>query len=275
MKQRRKLISIVIPVLNEEKGLAMTIKEIPLNELKGMGYECEIIVVDGCSKDRSREVARKFGVKVVTEPHLGYGNAYKAGFRKAQGEIIVTFDADYTYPVYLLPLLINILEKKRLDFISTDRLHHNHNYMHPIHVVGNKILTLLVRLLFRLNIKDSQSGMWAFRRKILKSIDFFASDMAFSQELKIYAFKNFKSAEILIPYRKRIGKQKLNGVIDGFKNLFHLIGFYLSFNKIFYTHYITKVSKLNANIFGGGASTLSNGQETISLLDWLYKKQLT
>jgi len=225
MAPKKKLVSVVLPVLNEEKGIAKTIKEIPVDKLEKMGYKCEIIVVDGGSTDRSREIAKKLGAKVIVDPRPGYGNAYKTGFRYTHGDIIVALDADYSYPAHLIPDLINILEKKKLDFISTQRLYRiAEKCMSPLHTIGNRILTLLVRVLFRLNINDSQSGMWVFRKKIVESVKFLANGMAFSQELKVYAFKNFKSTEVPIPYRKRIGKQKLNAVLDGFKNLIHLVG---------------------------------------------------
>ena len=276
MIQKRKLISIVMPVLNEEEGLAKTIREIPVDELKRMGYDCEIIVVDGCSTDKSREVARKLGAKVIIEPRPGYGNAYKTGFRKARGEIIVALDADYSYPAYLLPRLINILEKKKLDFISTHRLHkYAEKCMPPLHIVGNKILTLLVRVLFRLNINDSQSGMWVFRRKIVESIDFFAGGMAFSQELKIYAFKNFKSIEVPIPYRKRVGRQKLNAIIDGFKNLLHLVGLCLMLNEVIRLADFTRIYKIiNIGIFGGNANASGNNYRVVPSTYWWTRKQI-
>jgi len=84
------------------------------------------------------------------------------------------------------------------------------------------VLTYITRLLFRVNINDSQSGMWIFRKSILNKIDFLADGMAFSEEIKVFAFKLFKAAEIPVPYRKRIGKQKLNTLIDGLKNTLHL-----------------------------------------------------
>ena len=218
-----KLVSIVIPVLNEEEGLQKVLDEVPEKELEKMGYKCEIIVVDGGSTDHTREIAKRNGAKVIVEPRKGYGRAYKTGFLYANGDIIVTLDGDYSYPAFLIPKLVKMLETYRLDFISTNRLKKLTCKSFPtLHIIGNKILTYLTNLLFRVNINDSQSGMWVFRKSILEKMDLQADGMAFSEEIKVMAFKLFKAAEVSVPYRRRIGKQKLNTLIDGFKNALHL-----------------------------------------------------
>ena len=219
----QKIVSIVIPVLNEEKGLQKVLDEIPKKRLEEIGYGCEIVIVDGGSTDRTREIAYKNGAKVVLEPRRGYGRAYKTGFSHASGDIIVTLDGDHSYPAYLIPKLVKMLEEYRLDFISTNRMKKfTHKSFPWLHLVGNKMLTFITRLLFRVNINDSQSGMWVFRKSMLDKIDFIADGMAFSEEIKVLAFRLFRAAEISVPYRKRIGKQKLNTLVDGMKNTLHL-----------------------------------------------------
>src|SRR5689334_23435486 len=85
-----KRISVVIPCHNEEEGVRAVIEQMP-------PIVDEILVVDNCSTDRTAEVARSLGARVVHESRKGYGRAYKTGFEKARGDIIVTMDGDGTY----------------------------------------------------------------------------------------------------------------------------------------------------------------------------------
>lgn len=221
-----KKISVVIPALNEEQGIEGTIKAIPKNELEGMGYEVQILVVDNGSDDGTGELARKAGAEVVFESRRGYGNACKAGFARATGDIIATADADLTYPIEDIPKLVKMLEVEKLDFLTTNRFAlMEKNAMSFQNKVGNMILSLTARLLFRLNIRDSQSGMWVFRRSVLDKMVLRFDSMAFSQELKIEAchFIKCRWKEVPIRYRARAGKAKLRSWRDGFGNLFHLM----------------------------------------------------
>lgn len=218
-----KLISIVIPTLNEVEGIRKTIEEIPVKELENDGFSCEILVVDGGSTDGTVEIAKRLGAKVIIEPKRGYGRGYKTGFRHATGDIIVTLDGDGSYPSKYIPKLIKILIENDYDFITTNRF----AYMEPLsmsflHKVGNKFLTYLVKALFNININDSQSGMWVFKRDILKHMMLESDGMSFSEEIKIKAFLNAKCTEIPIPYRKRLGKPKLKTFRDGISNLIYL-----------------------------------------------------
>ncbi|RLI43191.1 glycosyltransferase family 2 protein [Candidatus Bathyarchaeota archaeon] len=226
-------ISIIIPVLNEEKAIAKTLSEIPLKELEKMGYKCEILVVDGGSKDKTREIARKCGARVIVEPRPGYGIAYKTGFANARGDIIATLDGDFSYPACFIPQLVKLLETGKYDFISTNRMENfTKGSMSRVHLLGNKVLTYFTRVLFRVSLKDSQSGMWVFKKNLLDKVVLSAKGMSFSEEIKIVAFKFFRAAEFPIPYRKRIGKQKLRTVIDGLKNLAYLLNLRLFFSSL-------------------------------------------
>src|SRR5437660_1856013 len=219
-----KKISIVITALNEEEGIGLVLKEIPIGALKEMGFETEVIIIDNGSKDRTRNIAMQHGATVIIQPVRGYGNAYKAGFANASGDIIATGDADLTYPFEDLPKIIRIMEKEDLDFISTNRLKHiNPEVMTQSHIFGNKLFTTITKVLFNLPFVDSQSGMWVFRREIWDELDVRSSGMSFSQELKIEAhIRGFKCAEVPIKYRIRAGDAKLNTMKDGTKVMFQI-----------------------------------------------------
>jgi glycosyltransferase involved in cell wall biosynthesis len=218
-------ITVVIPALNEEKAIGKVLREIPVKALTDMGYETEILVIDNGSKDSTATLARKSGATVIIQPIRGYGNAYKAGFANATGDIIATGDADLTYPFGELPRLIKIMEKEDLDFISTNRLEHaNPDAMTPSHVFGNKVLSKLTEVLFDFPFADSQSGMWIFRRSVWEALNVRSSGMSFSEELKIEAYLHgFRCAEVPINYRPRVGEAKLNIVKDGAKVAFEII----------------------------------------------------
>lgn len=220
-----KTISVVIPALNEEQGIGRTLAEIPYKQLKKIGYNVEVLVVDNGSTDATGEIARAAGAKVIVMPLRGYGNAYKAGFANATGDVIATGDADLTYPFEILPDLVQTLENQQLDFINTNRLATlSSEAMTTSHVFGNWLLSAATRMLFRWPYADSQSGMWVFRRSIWAHLDVRSAGMPFSQELKIEAFaKGFKCAEVDIQYRARAGKEKLNTISDGIGNITHLM----------------------------------------------------
>lgn len=221
---RETTLSVVIPALNEETGIGVVINQIPVKKLNKIGYQVEIIVVDNNSTDRTGEIAREHGARVIFEPVRGYGNAYRSGFNNATGYIIATGDADMTYPFDALPEILKKLHENKIDFVTTDRLSKlNPKAMTTSHVMGNYLLSLFARLLFRIPFKDSQSGMWIFRRSIWPQLEVESNGMPFSQELKIEAFiKGFKCLEVPIEYRPRVGEVKLNTLKDGIRNSAHL-----------------------------------------------------
>ncbi|MEW6070524.1 MAG: glycosyltransferase family 2 protein [Candidatus Thermoplasmatota archaeon] len=208
-------VSIIIPTINEEESIGRVIDEIPKN------LDAEIIVVDSNSTDRTVEIAKSKGARVINEPRLGYGRAYKTGFENATGEIVVALDGDLTYPAYKIKEFVDELEKENLDFITCDRLTKlEKGIMSTKHKFGNFVLNLFTRLLFGLKINDSQSGMWIFKKKILGQLKLISDEMAFSEELKIEAWrKGFKVKEIPIEYRVRKGEAKILSWKHGIDNL--------------------------------------------------------
>jgi len=225
--KKLKRISIIIPALNEEKSIRNTIKKIPIKRLNKLGYDVEIIVVDGKSTDRTCEIALEEGAKVIIEPRRGYGRAYLTGFKYATGDIIVTSDADDTYPLEQIPKFVMILEKKNLDFITTNRFwKYDKGAWSPINYIGNKLLTTIMNFLFLMNLKDSQSGMWVFKRSILKKLNLRECGMSFSTEIKVNAkMAGLKMIEVSIYYRRRLRwtRSKLNWIKDGLEIMRFLI----------------------------------------------------
>ena len=214
-------MSVIIPTMNEEKSIGLVIDEI--KDSIGSSMPFEILVVDTDSKDRTRQIASEKGAVVVDEPRRGYGRAYKTGFEKASGEIIATLDADMTYPASDLPSLIETLETRGLDFVTTNRFARmDKGAMSAKHRFGNWVLSATTRLLFRVKLRDSQSGMWVFRRELLNRLELKSDAMSLSEEIKIEAFKKGKALEVPISYRVRVGDVKLSSWKDGTGNLRYL-----------------------------------------------------
>jgi glycosyltransferase involved in cell wall biosynthesis len=217
-------VSIVIPALNEERGIGKTIQAVNKNYFKKHKWDLEIIIVDGDSKDKTREIAESKGAHVLLEKRKGYGRAYKTGLAHATGDIIVTGDADATYPFNTIHEYIQLLINEDLDFITTDRFAAlTHGSMSLKHRFGNLTLAWTLRTLFLVNIRDSQSGMWIIKRDALSEIqplETFNDGMPFSEEIKIEMFtnKHIKAKEIPSTLSTREGQVKLESFKDGIKN---------------------------------------------------------
>jgi dolichol-phosphate hexosyltransferase len=212
-------ISVVIPCYNEEDGIRHTI---------GMLPECvdEIVVVDNNSTDRTSEVAKSLGARVVFETRKGYGAAYKAGLPAVTGDVTVTLDGDGTYPAAQIPELVDHLEDKKLDFISASRFPlRNPKAMNFSNKVGNGVLTLGMGILYGKPVRDSQSGMWVYRSGVYPKLRLTSDGMAFSEEIKIEAIRapGVRFGEYHIDYHPRVGEVKLQKWRDGFRNLLFLV----------------------------------------------------
>lgn len=217
------MISIIIPTVNEEASIGSVLDRIR-ETMSQSGEDFEIIIVDTNSRDRTREIARSKGCRVIEEPEKGYGRAYKTGFRESRGDTIVTLDADATYPPEAIPELLRIFRNENLDFITADRFSLiGPGIMSTTHRLGNWILNAATRLLFNVKIRDSQSGMWVLKRGIISKLDMRSNGFPFSEEIKIKAAKRVAFREIPIKYSARLGEKKLNTWKDGWNNLKFLV----------------------------------------------------
>jgi glycosyltransferase involved in cell wall biosynthesis len=212
-------ITVVIPCLNEEEGIRRVLEALP-------SFVDETIVVDNDSTDRTAEVAHSLGAIVVTELSRGYGRAYKKGFSQATGDIIVTLDGDHSYPADALSYLLEAFLHCQVGFLSASRFPTlTDDSMTFKHRFGNRVLSVVMSVLFFRWVNDSQSGMWVFRRDALESMNLTSDGMAFSEEIKIEAIRN-KSVgfrEMFINYSQRVGEKKLQPWRDGIRNILFLL----------------------------------------------------
>jgi len=211
--------------MNEERGIGKTIDAVNKKYFTKRKWNLETLVIDGNSKDKTREIATSKGAQVILETRKGYGRAYKTGLAHATGDIIVTGDADATYPFNTIHEYIQLLINEQLDFITTNRFAAlKHDSMSLKHRFGNLTLAWTLRTLFLINIRDSQSGMWIVKRDALSKIqplEAFNDGMPFSEEIKIEMFtnKHIKAKEIPSTLSAREGQVKLESFKDGIKNL--------------------------------------------------------
>src|SRR5947199_7210512 len=204
-------VTVIIPCLNEEQGIEKVLRAMP-------EFVDEVIVVDNASTDRTSDVALSLGAKVIREDVRGYGRAYKRGFAVATGELIITLDGDHSYPVDAISYLIEAFLHLDVDFLNASRFPvRERNAMSFKHKFGNWVLSLAMSVLYFRWVRDSQSGMWVFRRSILKNMILESDGMAFSEEIKIEALRSrrIRFAEISIQYSSRLGEVKLNPWRDG------------------------------------------------------------
>ena len=212
-------ITVIIPCLNEEQGIEEVLRRMP-------DFVDEVIVVDNASTDRTSEVAASLGAQVIREEVRGYGRSYKKGFRQAAGDIIVTLDGDHSYPPDAISYLLEAFLHLQADFLNASRFPVRvPGAMSLKHKFGNLVLSLAMSVLFLHWVRDSQSGMWVFRRAILDDMELLSDGMAFSEEIKIEAIRNrrIRFEEISIQYSSRLGEVKLNPWRDGLYNLYFLL----------------------------------------------------
>jgi dolichol-phosphate hexosyltransferase len=211
-------ICIILPTLNEEKAIGRVIEEIPVRTLNTLGYKVEVLVVDGISTDRTVQIAREMGARIIQEPRRGKGRAVRTALEGIKADFIFMLDGDYTYPSSYIPAMLEVLQKHPVVIGSRLRGNREKGAMRRFNLFGNNLLTNLANLLYRTRISDLCTGYWGFRRDAIENINLTSNGFQIEAELLIKtAKKGYKIAEIPIDYRLRKGKAKLSGFKDGFK----------------------------------------------------------
>jgi hypothetical protein len=215
-------VTVVLPCLNEEDSVGLVVQE-ALETLDSAGLTGEVLVVDNGSSDQSMLVARAAGARVIHEPHRGYGRALRTGIQEARGTIVVMADADWTYDMTKLPLLVEPIKRGDADIAIGSRLDGaTRRTMPTLHrYVGTPALTALVRQAGGYSrIPDSQSGFRCFRKEAILGLNLRSDGMEFASEMLIKSSRqNLRLVDIPIGYRRRIGTSKLNALADGWRHL--------------------------------------------------------
>lgn len=218
--ERNPEISVILPCRNEEKALPSCLKLIK-EVIKRHNLDAEIIVSDS-SSDKSPEIAKKEGVRLVKHDKEGYGIAYLEGFNAARGKYLFMADADGSYDFNEIPKFVQYL-REGYDFVIGDRFGGKMEsaampFLHKY--LGNPMLSGILRLFYGTRIHDCHCGMRAITREAVRKLNLRTTGMEFASEMIVKALKaKLRVKEIPIDYHEREGESKLNSFKDGWRHL--------------------------------------------------------
>jgi len=211
-------LSVVIPVYNEET----TIREI-VECVKAVDIAREIILVDDCSTDGTREILKEL-VDDTTRVFMhdrnrGKGAALRTGFQSATGDIVIIQDADMEYDPRQYPKLVQPILEGKADVVYGSRFA-NGEYRRVLffwHMVGNKFLTMLSNMMTNLNLTDMETCYKVFTREVLEKITIEEDRFGFEPEITAKVAKlDARIYEVGISYSGRSYKEgKKIGWKDG------------------------------------------------------------
>jgi len=215
----KQLISIVIPTLNEERNLGRVIKEIRKFFGKRRDLDYEIIVVDGYSDDRTVDVAKKLGCKVLYD-EFGKGSALRKGMKVARGSIVVTMDADLSHRAIELGMLIEAIRAGYDIAMGSRFIQGGGTEDMPWHrKLGNRFFVWLVNFIWGTKYSDLCYGYRSFSRRALKALlpTLSCNGFGIETEISIKAAKlRLKCVEIPSFEKPRAsGEGKLKTIRDG------------------------------------------------------------
>ena len=198
-------ISVVMISMNEEKAVASVIEGI-----RAIVPDAEVLIVDS-STDKTAEIAQSKGAKVIKQyPPKGYGKAMELALKSASGDIIVTMDCDCTYPSEDIPKLVK-LANDGYDLVNTTRVSKRPKNMPYPNFLANRFFAFLTEIRHGIKTTDVHSGMRAYKKELIHSLDWKPGGPAFPVELLIRSVRHgYKYVEVPINYYERIGTTTLN-----------------------------------------------------------------
>ncbi|MBM3296369.1 MAG: glycosyltransferase family 2 protein [Candidatus Aminicenantes bacterium] len=221
-------LSIVIPVYNERRTIEEVLRRVLAVRLGAL--KKEIIVVDDCSRDGTREWLRGRrlpGVKVFFhEENRGKGSALRTGFARAAGDIVLVQDADLEYDPREYPLLLQPILDGRADVVYGSRFQGGtHRVLFFWHYVGNKLLTTFCNMMSNLNLTDMETCYKVFKKDVLNRVALKSKRFGFEPEVTIkLARLRCRIYEVPISYSGRdYSEGKKIGWKDGVAAVVHIL----------------------------------------------------
>ena len=205
-----KSISIIIPAFNERNTIERVVETVLASDT--LGLERELVVVDDCSKDGTRDVLatfpQKYGgtVKVFYhEVNQGKGAAIRTGLAQVSGDLVLVQDADLEYDPKDFPVLLEPILAGRADVVFGNRFHGGeHRVLYFHHFNANKFLTFICNLLTNLNLSDMEVGYKVFKTELLRKINLTSNRFGFEPEVTIKTAKlQCRIYEVPIAYHGR------------------------------------------------------------------------
>jgi glycosyltransferase involved in cell wall biosynthesis len=202
-------LSVVMGTYNEEEAIETVLSDIE----EVTDGRAEVICVDG-STDRTPEIAREHGARVIEQEPQGYGVAVREAILAADRPLVVTTDCDDTYPMERLPDMLTEINDGA-DVVSGDRLYYGAETMPDMNRFGNRAFALLASVLMGKRVHDTTTGMRAYRREVVQKIEW-TENTGLSAELLIRPLmRGYDVRELPIEYRERKGETKLDPLQGG------------------------------------------------------------
>jgi len=202
-------VSVVMGTYNEAEAIGTVLSDIE----EVTDGKAEVVCVDG-SSDRTPEIAREHGARVIEQEPQGYGVAVKAAVLAPDRPIVVTTDCDDTYPMEQLPEFLAFINEG-YDVVSGDRLYHGADAMPAFNRLGNHLFAATASVLMGTRVHDTTTGMRAYRREVVEEIEW-TENTGLSAELLIRPkMRGYEIREHPIEYRERAGQSKLDPIEGG------------------------------------------------------------
>ncbi len=180
-------ITVVIPAMNEEKTIGEIIK-------RCQSSADEIIVVDGHSTDKTREIAEQLGSKIILDHKKGKGEAMRSSIPHINGEITVFLDADGSHDPNDIARLIEPILKDEADHVTGSRLTGGSSELHGgfdecFRLMGSSFITACINWRYKVRLSDSQNGFRAIKTPVLKALDLKENKTTIEQEMIMKTLK--------------------------------------------------------------------------------------